>query len=190
MNSDEEDALKEEHGEVLEGVYTAGIDPKKGPVKFTQAQVAAQKAATQALPRSQTPVSGSSDDDDPNGSEHIWSQTNGCMHKNKHFRVPAATASPEKVISTPPPTSSSIPAVPPKPVSVPADPPSPKSKKPAKKAAASRKAPADQKPVPEAKASKSMETRKPAASRAGSLRPVGGSGQKDTCVAQGNPSKP
>jgi hypothetical protein len=36
---------------------------------------------------------------------------------------------------------------------------------------------------------KPMETRRQAATRAGSLRPVGGPGQKDTCVAQGNPSK-
>jgi hypothetical protein len=69
-------------------------------------------------------------------------------------------------------------------------------------AAASPKAPAV-KPVQEAKASKSLvkgqespETKvsKPMAtrsqaSRAGSLRPGGGSGQTDTCVAQGNLSK-
>jgi hypothetical protein len=41
---------------------------------------------------------------------------------------------------------------------------------------------------PEAKASHPMETRRQA-SRAGGSRPGGGSGQKDTCVAQGNPSK-
>jgi hypothetical protein len=34
-----------------------------------------------------------------------------------------------------------------------------------------------------------METRRQAASRAGVLRSVGGSGQTDTCVAQGYPSK-
>jgi hypothetical protein len=45
MNSDEEDALKEEHGDELEGMYTAGMDPEKGPVKLTQAQVLAQKDA-------------------------------------------------------------------------------------------------------------------------------------------------
>jgi hypothetical protein len=86
MNSDEEDALKEEHGEELEGMYTSGMDPEKGPVKLTQAEVAAQKAAAQALQRSQTPVSGSSDNDDPNGPEYIWSQRKGCMRKNRHSR--------------------------------------------------------------------------------------------------------
>jgi hypothetical protein len=42
---------------------------------------------------------------------------------------------------------------------------------------------------PETKVSKPMETRAKTASRAGGLRPGGGSGQTDTCVAQGNPSK-
>jgi hypothetical protein len=93
MNSDEEDALKEEHGDELEGMYTAGMDLEKGPVKLTHAQVAAQKAAAKAIPRSQTPVSGSSDDDHPNGSEYVWSQTKGCMRKNKHHRKAATDAS-------------------------------------------------------------------------------------------------
>jgi hypothetical protein len=209
MNSDEEDATKEEHGDELTGVYTPGATLESA--KMTQAQVAAQKAAAQAqkvpkIPRSQAPISGSSGDDDPQGSEYVWSQTKGCMRKNKHFRAPAASASSEKVISLPPPVSSPAPAAlsqkkvspvvpikmpsrPPTPVSVPADSPSPKGRKPVAKAVASQKAPAVQKPVPEANASKPMETRKQAASRAGGLRPVGGSWQTDTCVAQGNPSK-
>jgi hypothetical protein len=71
-----------------------------------------------------------------------------------------------------------------------------------KKATASQKALAVQKPVPEAKASKPvngqespetkvshpMQTRRQA-SRAGGLRSGGGSGQTDTCVASFNPSK-
>jgi hypothetical protein len=151
MNSDEEDALKEEHGDVLGWMYTSGMDPEKGPVNLTQAQVAAQKAATDA------------------------SKTN----------VPAP-------VSVPEPTRQ------PTPVSVPADPHSPKGKRTAAKAAASQKAPAGQKPVPEAKASKPvpeakaskpMETRRQAASRAGGLLSVGGSGQTGTRVAQGNPPK-
>jgi hypothetical protein len=50
-------------------MYAPGMDPSKGPVKLSQAQVAAQKAAAQAQkelrvpPRSQSPVVGSSDDD-------------------------------------------------------------------------------------------------------------------------------
>jgi hypothetical protein len=198
MNSDEEDAFKDEHGDVLEGMYTAGMDPLTGPVKLTQAQVAAQKAAALALPRSQTPVSGSSDDDDPNGSEFVWSQTKSCMRRNKNFRK-AATA--DSKASVPPPVV--VPKPQPAPVSIPADPPSPKGKRPVTKAGASQKAPAVQKPLPEAKASKPvkgqespeakaskpMETRGRAASRAGGLRLVGGSGKTGTCVASGNPSK-
>jgi hypothetical protein len=37
-------------------------------------------------PRSQSPVGGRSDDDDPTWPEQIWSQTKGHMRKNKHFR--------------------------------------------------------------------------------------------------------
>jgi hypothetical protein len=43
-------------------------------------------------------------------------------------------------------------------------------------------------PTREQESSHPMGTRRQA-SRAGGLRPVGGSGQTDTCVAQGNPSK-
>jgi hypothetical protein len=189
MNSDEEDALKEEHGDELEGMYTAGMDREKGPMKLTQTQVAAQKAAAKALPRSQTPVSGSSDDDDPNGSEIVWSQTKSCMRRNKHYKAATDPSKP----SVPPPVD--VPKSQPAPVSAP--------KNPISKAAASHKAPAGQKPVPEAKASKPvkgqespeakaskpMETRRQAASRAGGLRSVGGSWQTGTCVASGNPSK-
>jgi hypothetical protein len=55
-------------------MYTPGMDPKKGPVMLSQAQVAAQKAAAQMLKvprRSQSPIGGSSDEDDPNAPEFI-----------------------------------------------------------------------------------------------------------------------
>jgi hypothetical protein len=79
INSDEDDAPKEDHGEVLTGMYTSEMDPNLGPVKLTPAQAAAQKAAAQALkaqkapPRSQSPIGGSSDEDEPTGFEWIWS---------------------------------------------------------------------------------------------------------------------
>jgi hypothetical protein len=196
MNADEEDAAKEEHGDELTGMYTPGVTLESA--KMTQAQVAAQKAAAQAQkkipPDSQSPVGGSSDDDDPaRADEWIWSQTKGCMRRNKFYKAPTATASPEKVTSSPSPKSSlasiKVPHRPPTPVNIPTDPPSPKSRKPTKKAAASQKAPAVQKPVLEAKASNPMETRRQAASRAGGLRSVGSSGQAGTCVASGNPPK-
>jgi hypothetical protein len=181
-NSDGEDALKEEHGEVLTGMYTSEMDPEKGPVKLTRMQVATQKAAAQASkvpPRSQSPVGGSSDDDDPaKAEEWIWSQTKGCMRRNKFYKAPAAAAT-QKIETRPPPAISAPdlkPAV-----------GAPKSKKPATKAAAPQKAPAG-KPVTEAKASHPMEPCR-TASRAGGLRSVGGSGSTNTCVASGNPSK-
>jgi hypothetical protein len=77
MNSDDDDALEDERGEVLTGMYTPGMDPKKGPAMLSQAQVAAQKATGHTLktlkapPRSQSPVGGSSDEDDPSAREFI-----------------------------------------------------------------------------------------------------------------------
>jgi hypothetical protein len=42
MNSNDEESLKEEHGEVLTGMYTEGL---KAPVLISQSEVARQKAA-------------------------------------------------------------------------------------------------------------------------------------------------
>jgi hypothetical protein len=82
MNSSDEDDPDMKPDE-LTGMYTEGMDPKKGPVMLSPSQVAAQKAAARApkprpprvespLPsesfdapsRSQTPIYNSSDDDD------------------------------------------------------------------------------------------------------------------------------
>jgi hypothetical protein len=49
MNSDEEDAVKEEHGDEITDGYTSEMDPEKGPVKLTRSQVATQEVAAQAL---------------------------------------------------------------------------------------------------------------------------------------------
>jgi hypothetical protein len=78
-------------------MYAPGMDPTKGPVMLSAGQVEAQKAVAQALkglrvpPRSQSPINGSSDDDDPDGSEHIWSQSKGYFRKNKHWKGAMAT---------------------------------------------------------------------------------------------------
>jgi hypothetical protein len=115
MNSDEDDAPKEDHGEVITGMYTSEMDQNQGPVKLTPAQVAAQKAAAQALktlktpPRSQSPIGGSSDDDEPTGSEWVWSQTKGCMRRNKFLRQKAATSD-TKIEAIIPPTAEPVPA--------------------------------------------------------------------------------
>jgi hypothetical protein len=95
-NSEDEDDEKMKPDEEP-NMYTPGIDPSKGPIKLSTSQVAAQKAAYQALksskvpPRSQSPANGSSDEDDPNGSEYKWSQTKSCMRKNKHWNGLSAT---------------------------------------------------------------------------------------------------
>jgi hypothetical protein len=183
-NSDEEDAIKEEHGDTLEGMYTPGMNPEKGPVKLTQAQVAAQKAAAQALPRSQTPVGGSSDDDDPGGSEHIWSQTRGCMRKNKNYRKAATNDSK---------ANAPVPAFVPEPTRlltpVNSDTEDQEYMTEDQKRCARTGNKKSKKASIQPMSPKPMETRRQAASRAGGLQSVGGSGQTDTCVAQGNPSK-
>jgi hypothetical protein len=79
MNSDDEEDESMKPGEE-KNMYAPGMDPTKGPIMLSPAQVAAQKAAAQAqkalrVPsRSQSPVNGSSDNDDPDGSDYIWSQ--------------------------------------------------------------------------------------------------------------------
>jgi hypothetical protein len=187
------------------------MDPKKGPIVLTESQVASLRAAAQAKkgprapPRSQSPVGGSSDDGDPNGPKTVWSQSQGAFRRSKHWRDPSVT----NVLALPAPEIEK----PRQPTPVSSDTEDQgmmtedqkrcarSGKK--KTASAFQKAPAAQKPVPEAKASKPgtgqespetkvpkpMETRRQAASRAGGLRPGGGSGQTDTCVASGNPSK-
>jgi hypothetical protein len=211
MRSDEEDALKDEHGEELTGMYAPGCISLE-QAKMTPEQAAEQRAALasgeppssppetgtivpfrEPISRSQTPVTGSSDDDDPNGPGTIWSPSRGIFRQNKNRKVPAAPQkalpgpemkallAPEPMKALPAPTKGenvtqkkSVP--PPQPVSA------PKPKGTAQRTSRP-------KPTTEAQASKPMETRKQAASRAGSLRSGGGSGQTDTCVAQGNPSK-
>jgi hypothetical protein len=49
MNSDDDDALEDVKPDEEKWMYTPGMDPRQGPVKLTQAQIAAQKAAAQML---------------------------------------------------------------------------------------------------------------------------------------------
>jgi hypothetical protein len=49
MNSDDEDAITDVEPDVEENMYTAGMDPTKGPVMLSARQVAAQKAAAAML---------------------------------------------------------------------------------------------------------------------------------------------
>jgi hypothetical protein len=98
MNSDDDDALEDVKPDEEKGMYTPESDPKQGPVKLTQAQAAYQRAAAHAVkasivpPQSQPPAHRSSYDDEPTGSEWVWSRTKGCMRKNKYFRDAQTTA--------------------------------------------------------------------------------------------------
>jgi hypothetical protein len=170
----------------LTGVYVTGCASLEQP-RLTEEQEQAQRAGISiqkpaALPapepvRKRRPLTSPANSDDEGMSE----DQRRCADLGKKMAERAAKA------LKPPPRSPSTPEV----------------KNPAMKAAASQKAPAESKPTtgakapkpakgqesPEAKASHPMATRTRNASRAGGLRSGGGSGQTDTCVAQGNPSK-
>jgi hypothetical protein len=210
MNSDDEDNPNMKPDEES-GMYTPEMDPLKGPIRLTQSQAAAQKAAAQALkalkspPRSQSPMpTGSSDDNDPESSQYIWSASKGIFRKNKHWagskvsNRPAIPApDPQKALPAPAPLKA-LPAPEPRhPTPVSSDTEDhdemmEDQKRLArvgkKKAAASQRAPAGF-PTQEAKASHPMQTRRREASRAGGLRPGGGLGQMDTRVDLFDPSK-
>jgi hypothetical protein len=105
MNSDDDDALDDVKPDEEKWMYAPEMDPKQGPVKLNAHQVAVQKAAAHMLKaprRSQSPVGWSSDEDEPTAPEWIWSQTKGCMRKNKHFRESTTTEdSKNKTASSP-----------------------------------------------------------------------------------------
>jgi hypothetical protein len=199
-SSDEED--EEMKPDELTGMYTSEMDPKAGPRKLTPAESAYQLAAAVArkeqmilsAPRVESPQpgevpevvdthvnmllsGGSSDDDDLSRPEHIWSQTLGRVRKNKAWTGKLADAA----LALPAPE----PERQPRPMSSDTEDQAGQtedqkrcSRLGKKKAAASPRAPAGSHP---------MVTRE--ARRAGSLRSGGGSGQTDTRVASGNPSK-
>jgi hypothetical protein len=75
MQSSDEDAIEDVKPDEEKDMFAPGCT-SLDQAKITQEQAAAQKAAAKAPPRSQTPV-GSSDDDDPNGPDSIWSQSRG-----------------------------------------------------------------------------------------------------------------
>jgi hypothetical protein len=109
MNSSDEDDHDMKPGE-LTGMYTEGMDPKKGPVVLTEAQVAAQKAAARA-PKSQPPrvesplPDGSSDDGDPFGSKTVWSISKQAFRPNRKWIDPDTPALPAPAASASEPTS-------------------------------------------------------------------------------------
>jgi hypothetical protein len=205
MNSSDEDDPDMKPDE-LTGVYTAGMDPKQGPVKLTPAEAAAQRTAAkaskakkaQAPPPPPPPPHNSSDDDDLSRPEWIWSSTLGCQRRNKAWVRKLA----ESALALPAPEPERKPTPLTSPANSDDEGMSEDQRRQIEKAKRmSQKG--KKNPVPEAKASKPtigqegpgskdphpMATRRQRASRAGGLRSGGGLGSTDTCVDLFNPSK-
>jgi hypothetical protein len=66
--------------DVEKGMYTEGMDPEKGPIKLSQHEAGRQRAAASAL-KAQS-LRGSSEDDDPDGSDMVWSNSLQNFRKN------------------------------------------------------------------------------------------------------------
>jgi hypothetical protein len=163
MNSSDEESPTEEHGEELKGVYVGGI---KAPVVLSQSEVARPKAAaaflegcSHDLPRSQSPWPSGQDRAEFSGSDLPRSQSS--------TRLPSPSMGGSEVEANGPRDSSESRPAPLK----------GKGKKGSGKKAATR--PAGSLTI----------TRSKGACVAGSTRGVTGSGQTDTCVLQGHPSK-
>jgi hypothetical protein len=176
MNSSDEDSPKEEHGEVLTGMYTAGLE---APVLLSQSEVARQKAAAEAFKKagygkwidSDAPASSSSDFAQSAPSSPA-STRSGSRFDDSDPDPPSQIAPAISIFETS--GRSSKPAAPPRPstptASVTSPDPPKRSGKRGKKKAATRLAAASERAHP-------MATRRSDASRAGSLRPgVGGTG--------------
>jgi hypothetical protein len=186
-DSDEEDDPNMKADE-LTGMYTAGMDPKNGPIKLTNRQVAAQNAAAVA-PRPSSPESVSVPERQPTP---MSSDTEDQSEMTEHQKRLLAGAKKRQAA----PRCSSAGSQGGKPATRSRDVAGPPSGKKASTSTADVPQRAGAKAPPPMKGQESPETKvsKPvpdesSARRAGSLRPGGGSGQTDTCVAQGNPSK-
>jgi hypothetical protein len=191
VNSSDEDDPNMKPDE-LTGMYTAEMDPKAGPKVLTQAEVAFQRAAARAV-KDQVPRATS-----PDGKED-WNWMNP---QQLRLATAAANAIAQGKTKAPPrpATPSSDPEVQTPAKAAPLE----IKTAPKPKAAAPPRAPSYQPngtkvPTPakgQQVPKKPTDGRHPIAtpssdgSRAGGFRPgVGGSGQKDTCVASSHPSQ-
>jgi hypothetical protein len=181
-DSDEEDD-PDMKPDKLTGMYTAGMDPKKGAIKLTKRQVAAQKAAAVAS-RPPAPEPGPEPQPTPKSSdtEHK-SLVEGAKKRLAVPQSPSADGQEGK-----PATRSRAVAGPSTGKKASGKKASTRTADPTQPTGAKAPPPTKGQESPETKVSTPMVTRNQA-SRAGGLRPGGGSGQTDTCVAQGNPSK-
>jgi hypothetical protein len=193
MNSDDEDAVKEEHGDELTGMYAQGCASLED-ARLSEEQAQAQRAAASsqglrvppcapALPAPEPerkPTPANSDDED-------WSwMTEDQRRKAEIAKQMMARSTPKKSIQEPTvqepakgaPLEIKKATVPPQ---APADQPKGAKAPPPKKGQES----------PETKVSTPMVTRQQAkkTSGAGGSRGVTGSGQTDTCVTKGHPPK-
>jgi hypothetical protein len=64
--------------DVEKGMYTEGMDPEKGPTKLSQHEAARQRAAAPALKS----LRGSSEADDPDSPDMVWSNSRQTWRKN------------------------------------------------------------------------------------------------------------
>jgi hypothetical protein len=196
MNSSDEESPKKEHGEVLTGMYTERL---KAPILISQSETARQKAAWSYAESQGYSAQINSDQASSAGGEFSDSDLPAPTMRRSRFETSGPSESAQRssnpfvprpvtptgsAPSRPATPSGNVPSRPSTPtVSVPPDPPSPKRKS-GLKAATLRGAPAESE-HPMTIWSKKSKT----ASRAGGLRPVGGSGKTDTCVASSHPSQ-
>jgi hypothetical protein len=135
-----------------QGMYTAGMDPKLGPQRLSQAEVLRQRLSAKA-----TRAAGF-----PEPSKSVVLSTDAQTFPSMKEADEAITRS-RAVVASASPTSGS-------------------------KAASSQREPADNPTMGQQVPSYPIVPYSGDGSRAGGFRPRGGSGQTDTCVAQGNPS--
>jgi hypothetical protein len=199
-SSDEDDPKMEP--DTVTNMYTADMDPQKGPVRRSQRQVAVQKAVAFASWPSPGPTSESVPV--PLGQpmplpSDTKEQNKGSVDQEELVARAKARLAIPRSPSAGAPTLSKEEG---KPVTRSRDVTGPSPSDTGKKASTrtadvpqpTKEQKAPKQPVkgqesPVAKATHPMATRTRTASGAGSLRPGGSSGQTDTCVAQGNPSK-
>jgi hypothetical protein len=164
-NSSDEDSPTEEHGDKLTGMYTEGL---KAPIHLSQQEAARQKAAV-AYAKSQGYGKWISSDSNASGFEGESSDFDVPRSQSVHSSPAPSMGWSEIETSVLSDTSESEAL------------PAPKRKGSGKKGSGKKAATRP--------AGSPMVTCSQDGCRAGGIRGVGGSGQTDTCVAHGNPSK-
>jgi hypothetical protein len=167
MNSSDEDSKTEEHGEVLTGMY---MNCLKAPILISKSGVARQKAAWSCAKSQEYGVT-VSDSPQASGFEGGDSSDADLSRSQSVFSLPAPSNGGFEIETSGLSDTSESDV-----------PPASQERKNSGKKGSGKKAATRHAEHP-------MATRSQEVSRAGGLRPVVGSGQTDTCVANGNPSK-